>query len=342
VDAFRDRSENSDSSITNITGFGPPQLHRDYKPQVPNATFRSTGAFVQGELTLGRASVVLGSRVQDVRAETSETEGLTETFQSKSNRTMVGSASALYALTDQLSVLGSVGRGFRSPNLIEWFYDGLTTDGRFYQKRNTELEPETSLNVDAGVRFRRGRLSLEGFVFQNDLRNGIRTVATGDSVNRRPAYRNQNIDELVFRGVEVSADLALPLGLSLGAGYARQEAEDARDATIPVGDLYSSKTTAALRYEGVGDRLRLEYGVRHQGEQRDVELGDNPVGEVLPAFTVHHLRGGVVVFRRGGHEQRLGFTVGNLTNRLYAETANASFFRPEPKRHLIVSWEASF
>jgi hemoglobin/transferrin/lactoferrin receptor protein len=343
VDAFRDRSENSDSSVTRITGFGPaPQVTVDRKPQVPNATFRSTGAFLQGEVALGRASVVLGTRVQDVHAETRETEGLPETFQSKSNRTVVGSASAIYAITDGLSVLGSVGRGFRSPNLIEWFYEGLSTDGRYFQARNVDLEPETSLNFDAGLRFRNERLSFEGFAFRNKIQDGIRTVPTEARVNNRVVYRNVNIDELIFRGVELNADLALPLGLALGGGYARQEAKDARDPNIPVGDLYSSKMIGTLRYGSLADRFWAEYGVRHQGEQRDADLQDNPIGDALPAFTVQHLRGGVTVFQRGSHAQRLSVTLGNLTNRLYAETSNSSFFRPEPGRHLLLSWEASF
>jgi hypothetical protein len=142
--------------------------------------------------------------------------------------------------------------------------------------------------------------------------------------------------------VELNGDLALPLNLSLGGGYAWQEARDARDANIPVGDLYSSKTLGTLRYGSTAGRLWAEYGVRHQGEQRDADLKDNPIGDALPAFTVQHLRGGVTVFQRGGHAQRLGVTVGNLANRLYAESANVNFFRPEPGRHVIVSWEASF
>jgi hemoglobin/transferrin/lactoferrin receptor protein len=342
VDAFRDRSVSTDSSITRITGFGPPQLHVDRVPQVPNATFRSAGAFVQAEVAAGRTSVVLGGRVQDVSAKTSETEGLAQTFQSKANRTVVGSASAIHSLTDNLSVLGSVGRGFRSPNLIEWFYEGLSTDGRYYQARNTELEPETSMNVDAGLRFRSGGLSVEGFAFRNRIRDGIRTVPTDARVNNRVVYRNVNIDELVFNGVELNGEMTLPAAFVVSGGYSWQEARDARDARIPVGDIYSSKATGGLRYGNLSSRFWAEYGVRHQGEQSDVQLVDNPIGDVLPGFTVHHLRGGVMLFQRGGHTQRLGITVGNLTNRLYAETSNASFFRPEPGRHLTLSWEASF
>jgi hypothetical protein len=47
VDAFRDRSNNTDSSATTVTGFGPPSTSRSTKPQVPNAVMRSAGAFAQ-------------------------------------------------------------------------------------------------------------------------------------------------------------------------------------------------------------------------------------------------------------------------------------------------------
>jgi hypothetical protein len=38
----------------------------------------------------------------------------------------------------------------------------------------------------------------------------------------------------------------------------------------------------------------------------------------------------------------LTLAISNLTNELYAESANASFFRPEPKRSLTVTWDVSF
>jgi outer membrane receptor protein involved in Fe transport len=70
---------------------------------------------------------------------------------------------------------------------------------------------------------------------------------------------------------------------------------------------------------------------------------DNPIGDVLPAFTVQDLRAGVTVLRtEGGQVHRLNVGVTNLTNQLYAEFSNASFFRPEPKRNLTVAWQVSF
>jgi outer membrane receptor protein involved in Fe transport len=40
------------------------------------------------------------------------------------------------------------------------------------------------------------------------------------------------------------------------------------------------------------------------------------------------------------HRVHLALT--NLTDELYAEASNASFFRPEPKRNLTLTYEVSF
>jgi hypothetical protein len=38
----------------------------------------------------------------------------------------------------------------------------------------------------------------------------------------------------------------------------------------------------------------------------------------------------------------LGITIGNLTNTLYSEFSNTSFFRPGPKRHILLTWNTRF
>ncbi len=343
VDAFRDRSENTDSSITTVVGFGPPQTEVANTPLVPNATYRSMGAFLQGEFAFTqRFALTLGGRVQDIRAETEETPGITETFAARSNRTVVGAANLLYRLGDRVSLVGSVGRAFRSPNLIEWFFHGPTPEGNGFQVRSPELEPETSVNLDVGIRFGSPRLYAEAFVFRNLVKNGIRIAPTGDSVNGLPAFRNVNVEELVFRGIELSGAVTIATPVVLSASYTYLDSEDRLDPSNPIGDSFSSKLTAGLRYRHSSDRFWAEHLLRHNGERSEVNLVGNPVGNVLPAFTVHGVRGGLTVFRRGTHAQQLTVGIENLTNELYAEAANVSFFRPAPRRSLVLSWDLVF
>ncbi len=347
MDLFRDRSENTDSSVTTVTGFGPPRVTTANTPLVPNATYLSTGGFLQGDIQLTeRLSTILGGRYQYVRLATAETEGVTDALTRETHETAVGAANLLYRLTRDVTLVGAVGRAFRAPNLVESFFDGLTPEGAAYQVPNPALVPETSLNFDLGARYRGRHLSLEAFWFRNEIRNGIRIAATGDSLNGLPTFWNVNVDRLRFTGVELSADALLPLGFRVGGSYTHLRSRDALNANNPIGDSYADKLVLEAGYRDPGGRWWLGYDLRHNGDRKDSELsgpiGTSPIGTVLPAFTVHSVRGGATVLRHGATTHRLGLAVTNLTNALYAEFGNAGFFRPDARRGVTLSWDVSF
>jgi hemoglobin/transferrin/lactoferrin receptor protein len=340
VDAFRDRSDNTDSSSTTVIGFGPPHPSISTRPQVPNATFQSAGAFLQDELWRGdRVSLVLGARAQDIEARTRPETGTPITSR---DRTLVGTANSVVRLAAGLNLVGSIGRGFRSPNLVERFFDGPTPEGSGYQRSSPDLRAETSVNIDLGLRYRRGVFSAEGFTFRNDVRDGIRIAPTGDSVNRLPAFRNVNVDRLRFSGTEVESSLLIGEYLTAHSSYTRLRSRNVLDPNNPVGTSYSTKTIGELEYHDRSGRGVLSYVVRRNGRQTDQQIGTNPIGSELPAFTVQSIRGSLSVFERGGVRGTLRLAMENLGNTLYAETSNASFFRPQPGRNVLASWSLDF
>ncbi len=339
-DAFRDRSVNTDSSLTVVTGFGPPTRRVSTTSLVPDATYRSAGVFVQSELALGeRATLVAGGRAQTVRASAEPGSGMD--VEAKLASSLVGAVNALYRISDHITLTGSVGRAFRAPNLIEWFFEGPTPEGNGYQIRSPDLVPEKALSLDAGIRYRDGTIAFEAFAFRNRVTDGIRISPTGTRIGGLAAYQNVNVDALIFRGIELATEIHVAPGVTVDGAYTRLSSEDALDPSNPIGDSFSSRLHANARYDAAG-AWWLEYGVRHNGERRDVALTENPVGDVLPAFTTHAIRGGATLFRRGATTQRVTFGIENLTNRLYAEASNVSFFRPEPRRRLTIGLEASF
>ena len=343
VDVFRDRSANTDSNVTRLVGMGPIPPEIDTVPSVPNATYTSAGVFAQGDLALAsRFSVILGARYQHVRAATEPTPGVTTPTTTSTDQTVVGAASGIYRVSEAVSLIGTVGRAFRSPNLVERFFNGLTPEGIAYQSPNPDLRAETSLNLDLGMRVRAGRVYAEGFLFQNDIRDGIRIAATGDSVNGLPEYQNTNVDQLRFRGVELSGQVRGPAGTSLVVAFTHLDSENVRDPSNPVGESFSTSYRAALRFDDPRDRFFVQYELRGNGDRQDVLPGTNPVGATLPGFVVHNARAGVTVFRRGLHTQRLGLAVLNFTDVLYAEFANVSFFRPETGRSLLLTYDVTF
>jgi outer membrane receptor protein involved in Fe transport len=345
VDAVRERAEGTDHNTTTIVGFGPPMEDVSDRPQLPTSTFLTAGAFAQGEIqATDRLSFVAGGRYQTARAETFATEGLEDVQPTAiTDGTFVAAANGLYALGGGVSLVASVGRAFRSPNLIERFFDGPTPEGSGYQVANPDLKAETSLNVDVGARYGNGRVSLEAFGFRNEISDGIRIAPLGTEVDGQAAYQNTNVEKLVFRGAELNGRVAVAGGLAVSGNYTWLDAKDALDEENPVGESFSTKVTGTLRYEDPAERFWATWEVRHNGDRKDVALVDNPIGDVLPAFTVQDLRAGVTVLRTdGGQVHRLNVGVTNLTNALYAEFSNASFFRPEPKRNVTLTWQVSF
>ena len=343
ADAFRDRSDNTDSSLTIVTGFGPPQTQVSTRPQVPNASFRSAGLFAQGDVRLAdRLSVIVGARVQDVLAKTRSTPKVTDPIFESKDRTAVGTANLLVRAAEGLNLIASVGRGFRSPNLVERFFEGPTPEGSGYQKRNLDLDPETSVNVDVGARWRRGGMFAEAFVFQNNVHDGVAIQATGDTVSRLPAYQNVNVGRLRFRGLELAAGARAFHTFDVTANFSRIQSKNVTDPNSPVGATFSRKLVLDAAWRPLANRVSLGYTLRHNGQQQDIVVGSSPVGATLPAFTVHDVRAEAALFERGRNRTSLVLGVSNLTNELYAESANASFFRPEPRRSVSTAIVVGF
>jgi hemoglobin/transferrin/lactoferrin receptor protein len=333
VDWYRDRANNADTTVTVMRMFGPPTVEESNAPTLPNAWLWSGGAFAQADLALAdRWSLGLGVRGQTIHSETRQTPGLPDDRAgvSASENALVGSASLRYELTSAVNLVGSIGRAFRAPNLVERYFEGAVPEGNGFQLANPELDPETSLNVDVGVKVRTGRLYGEVIYFRNRISDGIRSIPTGTTVSNLPGFRNENIDKLTDQGVEALAEVSVGAGFSVLGHFTKLTSKTDEDA--PTGDSYSSKLGGELLWREPQGRLFASYEVRHQGERDDIELTGNPVGETIPAFTVHHMRAGIRLPMIGRTAAAVTLGVLNLTNELYAESSNTAFFRPEPRR----------
>jgi hemoglobin/transferrin/lactoferrin receptor protein len=342
VDAFRDRVEGTDVTTTVTTGFGPPQTEIDNTPALPEATFLNAGAFLQAEVDLGdRVTLIGGGRYTRIAAETFETPNYDGPLADATDGQFVAAVNGLVDLTDELSLIASVGQAFRAPNLVERFFGGQATTGGF-QVANPDLAPETSDNIDLGLRYSSDRFGFEVFAFRNNIENGIRIQQLPEPVEGQPAFQNVNVDRLRFQGVEVHADARLGAGFTALASYTNLDSEDVDDPENPVGDTFSTKTTASLRWDHPGNRFWLQWDSRFQGDQREVNFIDNPVGDFIPSFNVHNLRGGVRLFETGGTLHRINLALTNVTNELYAEATNTGFFRPAPMRNVTLTYELSF
>jgi len=152
---------------------------------------------------------------------------------------------------------------------------------------------------------------------------------------------------LTVEGIELSGGYRFENGFSLGGNYTHLtgKSESGGPAADPTGDTFSDKYHFYLRYDPPKGRYWVEYRLRHNGEE-DVDLDPaevpGPLGEILPSFTIHTLAGGYTFFENDSQRHNLGLIVENASDELYAEFSNATFFRPQPKRSFILTYDLRF
>lgn len=357
MDFYYDDSQNTDLTISEITGAPFPIPDEvDNTPNVPNATYNRLGVFAQGDFQLHRKlSLIAGARWQNVRSETQATENLDDPLVvgiTNNAQTVVASANVLWEVLPSLNLVGTLGRGFRAPNIIELYFNGPTPEGSGYLIPNTGLESETSLNVDLGVKYSRRNVSFEAFVFRNDIRNGIRITAVPDSaINGLDVYQNQNFGELLYRGFEIGGQWAPILGFEVGASFSFLDAEDTLDENSPIADSYRTRLNGNLTYRRPSGVWWATYDFRFQGENTicpdtndtcKSQVAQPAVGYVLPSFNVHSVRAGLRIAQIGRTSHFVTASLENFTDALYAEFSNATFFRPQPRRTLLIGWTSTF
>jgi iron complex outermembrane receptor protein len=133
-----------------------------------------------------------------------------------------------------------IARGFRDPLLSDRYFQGPT--GRGFITGNPDLDPETSLQYDASVRWAAGgrSVTMYGYLYRiEDLVERFRP-------ERDFFFRNRG--EAEIRGLELEAQTPLTAGfnLQLAAAVARGEAEDGS----AIDNIAASNGSATLRWAG--------------------------------------------------------------------------------------------
>lgn len=329
------------------------------KPSSPNATNSGQGLFVQDSIYASdRFSATVGLRFAKSETKAKSTPQWDTTGLDFSDNDIVGALSMVYGINKNVNLVGSYATAFRAPNIIERLFNGITPEGLGYQLLNPDLESEDSSNIDAGIKYQGPNAFFEAIYFNNKIDNAIiQHTYTQAEIDALPpdvqaevdqagvdfVVQQRNADVFKIHGVELSGAYRFDGGVSLGGNYTKLtgEAEVGGPAADPTGSTFSEKLAAFLRYDASNGRWWVEWRLRHNGEEdQNLDPGASvpPVGEVLPSFTVHDLAAGFRVADTGDYSHTLGLIVSNVTDELYAEFSNASFFRPQPERNVALTY----
>jgi len=222
----QDTSYNSSGTVTKI-----------FKETPYNAGRRNDfGFFLSGDYAgLPNLDLTGGVRL-DLLNQRANPGGINDVQKSDSSA-MTGFLAGSFKISQDLSIFANVGRAYRAPELSERFYTGIT--GRGFIISKPDLKPETSFNLDAGVKFIQKRVYFGLFGFSYRIENMIDRVKVAGTAS---TYAYQNVDKGVIKGLEAEFEVFPINALSLFGNAAllrgRSETNDAPLNDIPPARLY--------------------------------------------------------------------------------------------------------
>jgi len=172
-------------------------------------------AYFQDEinLTVGKpVTVVLGGRVDD-----------NSTFGSEFCPKM----SLMVEASSKTRIRASAGRGFKSPNIRQLYYNQPFHHGTYWFRSNPDLNAERSWGYSLGVEQSFGKSCLFSLdIFRNDIKDKVVWIETGETIYGDPVKTAKNIAECYTQGVEVSLKAKPFPELSTILGYSYLDTED--------------------------------------------------------------------------------------------------------------------
>ena len=201
---------------------------------------------------------------------------------STTNGAASGYASATVGSFGGVSVTAQIAHGFRDPVLSDRYYRGPT--GRGFITGNPDLEPETSVQFDLGVRYVSERLRLATFYYQyriNDLIERYQTTTDNFFFRNRGAAR--------VRGWEFEAQATLPAEFTL-------------DFATQIGDgraLDDDANLDDITPLNINTTVRKQIGAKAFGQFRVGYFADDnepgPTERVVPGYTLFDAAAGYQV-----------------------------------------------
>jgi hemoglobin/transferrin/lactoferrin receptor protein len=225
----------------------------------------------------------------------------------------VGHVGLVYKLNPCVHLVGSIGEGFRAPNLDELTANNPNVLQDGMDLPSLDLISERSINYEVGVKTDFDRLRTQTFVFWNDLQNNIVPISAGSN-----QFQRDNQDSFI-QGVEFDGEYLLHHGWSVYGNfwyiYGKNLVTDAPLSRIP-----PTQGIVGLRWREPETRSHLAlytWLVARQDRLDPVrDVSDERIpADGTPGYGTLNLRAGRAFGRCNQH--RLSVSLLNITDKNY-------------------------
>jgi len=180
-----------------------------------------------------------------------------------------------------VSVFCNVGRAFRFPSLSESFYTGIT--GRKLVIGNPNLKPESSFNIDGGLKLSVKHFSLGAYVFSYKVKNMIERYKRPDN-----AYTYDNIFKGNIYGGEIEAQYTPVTNLDFFGHFFHYKGKSEQDDQ-PINDVPASRFLVGGKF--FLNRFWVECDLMHSFKKKDA----GPAELVNEAYSLLNVKSGYYI-----------------------------------------------
>jgi hemoglobin/transferrin/lactoferrin receptor protein len=252
-----------------------------------------------------------------------------------------GNVGLIWSVTDAVNLTALVARGFRTPNIQERTFTGISTDQTTWILQNPYLDSESSWNYEIGTKIRYSRYSGGLHLFYNDLTDFVTlefldlddpSCTSPPAPPGIPCAQFANIAKATISGVELDLETIIANRWTAFGSVAYIKGDN-NTTNEPLPSIPPLKVILGLRYQRT--QWWTEANMRFLDRQTRLPQDDPFFETGTTGFTVYDLRGGYD-FNFG-----LGVLVAfeNITDKLYNEPYNN---RPEPGRNLRMTLRYRF
>ena len=301
----------------------------------PDSKLKTHGLYAQQNSSLneGSTNLYVGGRYDRITMSTLPTDGLGNVTQSRDFSQFSPSAGIKHELAPGISLHASAGKGFSAPSAwkLSGEYSGSDwkqdANGNWYPVPityvgNANLDPESSVSVDAGIGFERDNWNMDLTLYHTRVKDKI--VAYDVS----PGLKSwRNADEARMRGLELAGNWQFNPNLRLDLGYTHSFRSEQRNGSVWSPLEYVPKNTVRAALVGNWDKLHARLGARYNGKswKSRAERGGYTLWDMSLGYAInkHHT---------------LSLSVDNLFDRYYEEVHGYNM----PGREIRVGYRWNF
>lgn len=288
-------------------------------PRFPNdASMDSSALYMQGQTSLDeRWTLGAGLRYSrfTIQAPASENDGfLLEPSD------LTGNLSVSFQLSPGLRFSANAGRGFRPPNIYDLGTLGPRPGNRF-NTANPDLDPESVITLDAGVKYSGGNWELEFYGWRSRYRDQITSVETGElTPEGRIVVRSENLNQVNLHGLESGVRYHASAGQSVYGtlNWTRGQEYSSDGLSQPADRIPPLNGKLGISWP-LGDSLEADAWILFAGYQDRLNSRDLSDPRINPLGTPGWGSTNLSLRWQARENLVLGFRLENLVDKAYRE-----------------------